>query len=127
MKRPYANWLAQKGRAISARPAHSRNFLRLRGGGPDLDLARACALKEPQHRIDNRGIPLRSAAGFQNFQGLPGRDRFAVWPLADHRVERVRDSNHACLERNIFARQTIGVTGTVPTLVVRSHDEGASG
>ena len=118
-------WHRERARRL-ARPAHYPEK-RLGGRGSNSNLVGAGPLKQPQHSVDNCGIPLRSAAGFQNFQSLAGRNRFAVRAFANHRMERVGDGDDTCLERDIFTGQTIGVTGAVPTFVVRSHDQRAPG
>ena len=66
-----------------------------------------------EHDVDDLRIPLRSASVLQNLQRLARRDRLAIGPLADHRVERVRDRDDTRFEWNARAMEAVGITRAV--------------
>ena len=66
-------------------------------------------------------VELRPGAALDLGQRLLMRQRAPVGPVARHRVERVRDRQHARLDRDLLARLAGGVAGAVPALVVVEH------
>jgi hypothetical protein len=50
-------------------------------------------------------------------------DRPAVWAVGRQRVERVGDREHARGERDLLAREAVGVAAAVPALVVVADDQ----
>ena len=69
----------------------------------------ACYGERPEHRVHHKRVPLRPASGIQDLKRPPWRNRFAIRPVADHRVKRIRDGYDARFERNALARDAVGV------------------
>ena len=62
-----------------------------------------------QERLDDARVELRAGALAEPPHGLLDRKAPAVGPVGRHRVERVADEDDARLERNLLARQPVGI------------------
>src|SRR5271163_4588514 len=84
---------------------------------------RDAAREHAEHRVDDLGIPLRSAAVLEHLQRLARRNRLTIRPLADHRVEGVGYRDDTRLEGNARAIEAVRIPGAVVALMMRTHDD----
>src|SRR4051812_47507004 len=73
-------------------------------------------------RVRNGWVELRPAAARDLRAGIIDRHCAAVRTVARHRVERVRDCEDACPERDLFTSEPRRVALAVPALVVMAND-----
>ena len=72
--------------------------------------------------LDDRRVELRAGVGAQLVERLGRAAAAAVGPVGDHRVERVADRDDAGAERDLLAREAVGVAAAVPALVREAHE-----
>src|SRR6266404_7006540 len=72
--------------------------------------------------VDYFGIELGARAALYLSPGVRQRQSFAIRPVADHGIKRIRDSEDARPERDVVVFQAARVSGAVKKFLVRQHD-----
>ena len=67
------------------------------------------------------GVPPAAATGLEDLIDLPGCEALAIDAVARHGIERVGDREDPGLERDLLAREMIGISCPVQALVVVPH------
>src|SRR5687767_11145047 len=90
-------------------------------GSPDLSQAGrqfTVSLKQLDEELREIRIELRTCVTFDLVQCPVDRTSRLVGTAVGDRVERIREPDDARLERDVVARETIGVAGAIEVLVV---------
>src|SRR4029077_828557 len=67
--------------------------------------------------LDDRGVELRPGVRTQLGQRVAGAAPTTVGAIRDHGIERIAYRDDSSAQRNLLARQAVGVAAAVPTLV----------
>src|SRR5579864_6673947 len=67
-------------------------------------------------------IKLPAGISLDFFSRSGNGQRFAIWAIRYHRIERIGHGEYSRAERNLLAPQPAGIAGPVVALLVRQHD-----
>ncbi len=117
----------------SATSAASAYWLRAKqsSGGGQARLFNACcwhdhlhvqAIGNAQESINNLFVPLGATSFPKNSASAFLGHTFAVWSVACHRVEAIRDREQARSKGNIVSGFAVGVSLPIPAFVMMAHN-----
>ena len=85
------------------------------------------AVVDPPEGIDDLGVEVAARLLLDHRARLLEAERDPIRAVGGERVEHVGDGEHARVQRNLLAGETVGIAVPVPSLVMGAHDLGGFG
>ena len=82
------------------------------------------ALWNGEKDLDDLGIELRTGKAANFLARLRHGKRIAIWPVAQHCIERIGDGHDASPQRNLFTVQLARIAASIEELMVGEDDIG---